>query len=73
MIKAIKKCYAIIHPIDSTQYLFVNLFKLASSSINILIYAFTRNPEWKNFLAIRIVAIVPSFKAKEDNNNEHVH
>ena len=68
--KAIEKMLRNYPPIYPTQPLFVNLFELASSSLNILVYAFTKNSEWKNFQAIqqkillKIVEIVSSFKAE---------
>lgn len=68
--KAIEEMLRNYPSIDPTQPLFVNLFELAPSSLNILVYAVTKNPEWENFQAIqqeillKIVEIVSSFKAE---------
>lgn len=56
--------------IDTNHTLFVNLYELGPSSLNILIYAFTKTTEWVKFQAIQqevlleIISIVSQHEAE---------
>lgn len=56
--------------IDTTQTLFVNLFEFGSSSLNMLVYAFTKTTEWVKFQMIQqkvileIINLIAQYEAE---------
>ncbi len=68
--KAIEEMLRNDPEIDVTQTLFVNLFEFAPSSLNMMVYTFTKTTEWVKFQAIqqkimlKIINIITTYGAE---------
>ena len=79
LVKAIEDMLRKNPAIDITQTLFVNLFELGPSSLNILVYAFTKTTEWLKYqttqqdVILEIINIISQFKAKCTFSTQNIY